>query len=93
MIHYGLEGRLSWVKDWRAQWYIDLRKKRGWTGLLVVIGTLAFLAVGTGAFMVAMDSTELFDSTQGWGLALTGMVLTFVTGYTLAGRWVDEGDH
>jgi hypothetical protein len=88
MIHYGLEGRLSWVKDWRAHWYIDLREKRGRASLLLTTATL--LSLGTLGTVIAADSTGWFQSTDLLGVILAGTVVTFTTGYTLAGGWQDE---
>lgn len=83
MIHYALEGR-GWVSDWRAQWYIDLNKKRGWPI------TLLFIILGTLAIVIAADSTGWVQSIDLFGVILAGTVVTFTTGYTLAGGWQNE---
>lgn len=87
MIHYGLEGRLSWVKDWRALWYIDLHEQRGWRSPLLATTTLLFMILGTLGTVIAADSTGWFQSTDLFGVILAGTVVTFTAGYTLAGGW------
>ena len=87
MIHYGLEGRLSWVKDWRAHWYIDLHEQRGWRSPLLATTTLLFMILGTLGTVIAADSTGWFQSTDLFGVILAGIVVTFTAGYTLAGGW------